>query len=100
MKLAEINPFDNLLCAKHSSDVSAHNANIMEVEIDGQKYLAYCLNHNRYGSDSVSGGAVGSSGYNVQVYDLDDPALQSMDTFKNDKDLMLAMKCRRKRSVP
>ena len=91
VKLAEINPFDNLLCAKHSSDVSAHNANIMEVEIDGQKYLAYCLNHNRYGSDNVSGGAVGSSGYNVQVYDLDDPALQSMDTFKNDKDLMLAM---------
>ena len=91
VKLAEINPFDNLLCAKHSSDVSAHNANIMEVEIDGQKYLAYCLNHNRYGSDNVSGGAVGSFGYNVQVYDLDDPALQSMDTFKNDKDLMLAM---------
>ena len=91
VKLAEINPFDNLLCAKHSSDVSAHNANIMEVEIDGQKYLAYCLNHNRYGSDNVSGGAVGSSGYNVQVYDLDDPALQSIDTFKNDKDLMLAM---------
>lgn len=89
--LAEKNPFDNLLCAKHSSDVSAHNANIMEVTIDGQKYLAYCLNHNRYGSDNVSGGSVGSSGYNVEVYDLDDPALQNMETFKNDRDLMLAM---------
>ena len=89
--LAEKNPFDNLLCAKHSSDVSAHNANIMEVTIDGQKYLAYCLNHNRYGSDNVSGGNVGSSGYNVEVYDLDDPALQNMETFKNDRDLMLAM---------
>lgn len=89
--LAEKNPFDNLLCAKHSSDVSAHNANIMEVTIDGQKYLAYCLNHNRYGSDNVSGGNVGSSGYQVEVYDLDDPALQNMETFKNDRDLMLAM---------
>ena len=40
VRLAEINPFDNLLCAKHSSDVSAHNANVMEVEIAGETYLA------------------------------------------------------------
>lgn len=90
VRLAEINPFDNLLCAKHSSDVSAHNANVMEVEIAGETYLAYCLNHDRYGSDKW-GDQVGESGYSVKIYDLTDPALQSMEAFKNDEELMLRM---------
>ena len=91
VKVAEQNPFDGLYTSKHSSQISAYNANIMEVEISGKKYLAYCLNPNRYGSDNVSGGAVGSSGYSVQVYDLDDPALESVPDFQLDQNIMLAM---------
>ena len=70
VKVAEQNPFDGLYTPKHSTKISAYNANIMEVEISGEKYLAYCLNQTVSGSDNVSGGAVGSSGYNVEIYDL------------------------------
>ena len=83
VKVAEQNPFDGLCTSKHSTKISDYNANVMEVEISGEKYLAYCLNPNRYGSDNVSGGAVGSSGYNVEIYDLDDPALQSVPDFQS-----------------
>lgn len=91
VKVAEQNPFDGLCTSKHSTKISDYNANVMEVEISGEKYLAYCLNPNRYGSDNVSGGAVGSSGYSVQVYDLDDPALQSVPDFQLDQSILLAM---------
>ena len=91
VKVAEQNPFDGLYTSKHSTKISDYNANVMEVEISGEKYLAYCLNPNRYGSDNVSGGAVGSSGYNVQVYDLDDPALQDVPDFQLDQSILLAM---------
>lgn len=91
VKVAEQNPFDGLCTSKHSTKISDYNANVMEVEISGEKYLAYCLNPNRYGSDNVSGGAVGSSGYSVQVYDLDDPALQNVPDFQLDQSILLAM---------
>lgn len=91
VKVAEQNPFDGLYTSKHSTKISDYNANVMEVEISGEKYLAYCLNPNRYGSDNVSGGAVGSSGYSVQVYDLDDPALQNVPDFQLDQSILLAM---------
>ena len=91
VKVAEQNPFDGLYTSKHSTKISDYNANVMEVEISGEKYLAYCLNPNRYGSDNVSGGAVGSSGYSVQVYDLDDPALQDVPDFQLDQSILLAM---------
>lgn len=91
VKVAEQNPFDGLYTSKHSTKISDYNANVMEVEISGEKYLAYCLNPNRYGSDNVSGGAVGSSGYSVQVYDLDDPALQDVPDFQLDQGILLAM---------
>ncbi|WP_418558334.1 SpaA isopeptide-forming pilin-related protein [Hominenteromicrobium sp.] len=91
VKVAEQNPFDGLCTSKHSTKISDYNANVMEVEISGEKYLAYCLNPNRYGSDNVSGGAVGSSGYSVQVYDLDAPALQSVPDFQLDQSILLAM---------
>ena len=91
VKVAEQNPFDGLYTPKHSTRISAYNANVMEVEISGEKYLAYCLNPNRSGSDNVSGGAVGSSGYNVEIYDLDDPALQSVPDFQLDQSILLAM---------
>lgn len=91
VKVAEQNPFDGLYTSKHSTKISDYNANVMEVEISGEKYLAYCLNPNRYGSDNVSGGAVGSSGYSVQAYDLDDPALQSVPDFQLDQSILLAM---------
>lgn len=91
VKVAEQNPFDGLYTSKHSTKISDYNANVMEVEISGEKYLAYCLNPNRYGSDNVSGGAIGSSGYSVQVYDLDDPALQSVPDFQLDQSILLAM---------
>lgn len=91
VKVAEQNPFDGLYTSKHSTKISDYNANVMEVEISGEKYLAYCLNPNRYGSDNVSGGTVGSSGYSVQAYDLDDPALQSVPDFQLDQSILLAM---------
>ena len=91
VKVAEQNPFDGLCTSKHSTKISDYNANVMEVEISGEKYLAYCLNPNRYGSDNVSGGAVGSSGYSIQVYDLDDPALQNVPDFQLDQSILLAM---------
>lgn len=89
--LAEINPFDGFYNPKHSNgSVSACNANIMEVEIAGEKYLAYCLNPNRYGADHW-GDQVGESGYSVEVHDLTDPALESLPDFQSDKAILVAM---------
>lgn len=41
VKVAEQNPFDGLCTSKHSTKISDYNANVMEVEISGEKYLAY-----------------------------------------------------------
>lgn len=91
VKLAEINPFDGLYNPKHSGgSVSACNANIMEVEFGGEKYLAYCLNPDRYGADHW-GDQVGESGYSVEVHDLTDPSLSNVPGFIEDKNILLAM---------
>ena len=91
VKLAEINPFDGLYNPKHSDgSVSACNANIMEVEFGGEKYLAYCLNPDRYGADHW-GDQVGESGYSVEVHDLTDPSLSNVPGFIEDKNILLAM---------
>ena len=75
---------------KHGSSIAGRvtscNANIMTVTIDGEEYLAYCMNPERYGADHDNPN-VNGSGYNVKVYDIDNPILES----QKEKDIILAL---------
>lgn len=90
IKKLEDNPFDGLRWATKQPISGYHGSyptEIMGVTIDGVNYVAYCLNHDRYGSgDSPSIGE-----YGVKVYELDDPALQSNEEFINDKNILMYM---------
>ena len=88
IKLLEKNSFDGLRWASKTPMTGyngSYTTDIMGVTIDGVNYVAYCLNHDRYGS----GDAYGE--YSVKVYDLDDPALQSNQEFLNDKNILMYM---------
>lgn len=85
----ETNPFYGLTwTSKKPIENGSYNADIMAVTIDGKQYIAYCLNHDRYGSGD-KGSAYGT--YSVQVYDVDDPSLESNVAFQNDKNLLYKM---------
>ena len=85
--LKEKNPFDGFYSPKQNNgSVASCNANIMECVIDGENYLAYCLNPDRKGSDNINGN-VGESGYGVEVHDLSDPETTSA----LDYNILLAM---------
>ena len=75
---------------KHGSSIAGRvtscNANIMTVTIDGEEYLAYCMNPERLGADHDNPN-VNGSGYNVKVYDIDNPILES----QKEKDIILAL---------
>ena len=90
IKKLEDNPFDGLRWATKQPISGYHGSyptEIMGVTIDGVNYVAYCLNHDRYGSgDSPTVGE-----YGVKVYELDDPALQSNEEFINDKNILMYM---------
>ena len=90
IKKLENNPFDGLRWATKQPISGYHGSyptEIMGVTIDGVNYVAYCLNHDRYGSgDSPTVGE-----YGVKVYELDDPALQSNEEFINDKNILMYM---------
>ncbi len=88
IKLLEKNSFDGLRWASKTPMAGyngSYTTDIMGVTIDGVNYIAYCLNHDRYGS----GDAYGE--YSVKVYDLDDPALQTNQEFLNDKNILMYM---------
>lgn len=88
IKLLEKNSFDGLRWASKTPMAGyngSYTTDIMGVTIDGVNYVAYCLNHDRYGS----GDAYGE--YSVKVYDLDDPALQTNEEFLNDKNILMYM---------
>ena len=88
IKLLEKNSFDGLRWASKTPMAGyngSYTTDIMGVTIDGVNYVAYCLNHDRYGS----GDAYGE--YSVKVYDLDDPALQTNQEFLNDKNILMYM---------
>ena len=90
IKKLEDNPFDGLRWATKQPISGYHGSyptEIMGVTIDGVNYVAYCLNHDRYGSgDSPTVGE-----YGVKIYELDDPALQSNEEFINDKNILMYM---------
>ena len=90
IKKLENNPFDGLRWATKQPISGYHGSyptEIMGVTIDGVNYVAYCLNHDRYGSgDSPTVGE-----YGVKIYELDDPALQSNEEFINDKNILMYM---------
>lgn len=88
IKLLEKNSFDGLRWASKTPMTGyngSYTTDIMGVTIDGVNYVAYCLNHDRYGSGDVYGE------YSVKVYDLDDPALQTNQEFLNDKNILMYM---------
>ena len=88
IKLLEKNSFDGLRWASKAPMAGyngSYTTDIMGVTIDGVNYVAYCLNHDRYGSGDVYGE------YSVKVYDLDDPALQTNQEFLNDKNILMYM---------
>ena len=91
--MKKYNPFDAIMTKVLIGGDQAARADIMTVTIDGKEYIAYCLNPTKYGSENVIGSTpseptasdVGKSGYSVEVYDIDDPALQSIQSYSQDE---------------